>query len=211
MDILTLTSTPDNERDPQWEARFFQALSQSQLALLSPDAQEGPDGWPYLLASTTGSTLEPAQNLIHWLSTRGMGLVINPQKEYPDYVFSYGMVWSFKETGFFYKPLPPPKEGQIEFDINSIAHAGTPTPEYLPDYVRKILREFFRDQGLLAVKILLISQDRIQYDLAFSVESLGKPKDEELPGIAEAIGWFLPPHYTLLLVSQEGLPPFTDL
>ena len=74
--------------------------------------------------------------------------------------------------------------------------------------MRKILRDFFRDQGLLAVKILMMSQDGKNFDLAISLESLGNPPEKEHQGIAEAISWFLPPHYSLLIVSEKGLPSY---
>jgi hypothetical protein len=209
--LIALTETPDADRTPEWENRFFQALTTASVELLTPDPQQGPDGWPYILVKTSATAAEPAQKIIQWSSVKGIGLVVNPQKDYPDYVFSYGMLWSFKETGFFFKPTEPPPEGAVEFDASTIQHAGTPTPQYLPDYVRKILREFFRDQGVLAPKILLISQDRVNYELAISLESLGNPPPQEHAGVAEAIGWFLPPHYSLILVSEAGLPEFSSL
>ena len=139
-------------------------------------------------------------------------MVVNPQnKTYPDYVFNYGMVWHFKETGLFVRRQADVPAGTVEITPGQGLHAGPPTPEYLPNYVRAILKEFFRDQGLLAVKILVMSQDRKHYDLAISLESLGNPPMKEHQGIAEAISWFLPGHYSLVLVSEKGLPPFTDL
>jgi hypothetical protein len=53
--------------------------------------------------------------------------------------------------------------------------------------VRNILKEFFRDQGVFAPKILVMSSDRVNYDLVFSLESLGNPPVKEHQGIAEAI------------------------
>jgi len=90
-------------------------------------------------------------------------------------------------------------------------HAGPPSPQYLPQYVRNILKEFFRDQGVLMPKILVMSADRKHYDLAISLESLGNPPEKEHQGIAEALSWFLPPHYSIVLVSEKGLPSFVEL
>ena len=211
MDIIELTKVADEKRDPQWEGDFFMQLSQSNLKLMSQDPQVGPDGWPYLMTETAADATEPAQNILQWLATRGMGLVVNPNKEYPDYVFSYGMVWHFKETGLFYRAKPEVSNGSFELRDGAKLHAGEPTPQYLPQYVRNILKEFFRDQGVFAPKILVISADRVNYDLAFSLESLGNPPVKEHQGIAEAISWFLPPHYSIVLVSENGLPPFVNL
>ena len=211
MTMKQILEIPDAQRDQSWENKFFQALMLSNLKLHSAEAQTGPDNWPYLLADIDDTGTETSHQILSWLAEKGIGLALNPMKEYPDYVFSYGMIWSFKETGFFYKPISTKESGVVQFDIGSLVHAGSPTEEYLPTYVKKIIKEFFRDQGILAPKILLISTDKISYDLAISLESLGDPPDEEHQGIAEAISWFLPPHYSLLLVSEEGMPPFFDL
>lgn len=211
MNLNELTQVSDEQRDPQWEVDFFMQLSQSNLNLLSQDPQVGPDGWPYLMTETSVDAQEPAQKVLQWLATRGMGLVVNPHKSYPDYVFSYGMVWHFKETGLFYRAKPEVSTGSFELKDGAPLHAGEPTPQYLPQYVRNILKDFFRDQSVFAPRILVMSADRINYDLAFSLESLGNPPVKEHQGIAEAISWFLPPHYSIVLVSEKGLPPFVNL
>ncbi|WP_413289273.1 hypothetical protein [Bdellovibrio sp. HCB337] len=211
MDLIELTKISDEQRDPQWENDFFMQLSEGKLKLLSQDPQVGPDGWPYLMTETSPDAEEPAQKIIHWLATKGMGLVVNPNKEYPDYVFSYGMLWHFRETGLFYRAKPEVSTGSFELRDGAQIHAGEPTPQYLPQYVRNILKEFFRDQSVYAPKILVMSTDRVNYDLAFSLESLSNPPVKEHQGIAEAISWFLPPHYSIVLVSEKGLPPFVAL
>lgn len=211
MDIIALTKIADEQRDPQWENDFFMELSKSNLKLMSQDPQVGPDGWPYLMTETGADATEPAQNILHWLATRGMGLVVNPNKDYPDYVFSYGMVWHFRETGLFYRAKPEVSNGSFELRDGAQLHAGDADPRYLPQYVRNILKEFFRDQGVFAPKILVMSADRVNYDLAFSLESLGNPPVKEHQGIAEAISWFLPPHYSVVLVSEKNLPTFFSL
>lgn len=216
MTLHQITQTPEASRDQSWENRFFQALSKEKINVLSAEPQSGPDGWPYLLTETSDEATEPTAQIIHWLADKGIGLVVNPMKEYPDYVFTYGMIWSFKETGYFFKPLEKAQvqtaaAGAVEFD-NMQVQAGNPTAEYLPLYVRKVLQDFFRDQSILRPKILMVSTDGgPNYDLAFSLESLGNPPESEHAGIGEAISWFLPPHYSLLLVSEKGLPAFYDL
>lgn len=211
MEILDLVKVPDDQRDVQWEYRFLDALAAAKLRVISPDPQTGPDGWPYLMTETSDAATEPTAKIAHWLATRGIGLVVNPGKSYPDFVFNYGMLWHFKETGLFLRPQSEVPAGAFDLEAGQPLLAGPPTPEYLPDYVRSILREFFRDQGLHAVKILVMSTDRKHYDLAVSLESLGNPPPKEHEGIAEAIAWFLPSHYSLALVSENGLPEFVPL
>lgn len=211
MTLTDLVKIPDEKRDHQWEIDFFMAISKGSLRLINDAPQTGPDGWPYLLAETSLEASEPAQQVMQWLALKGVGLVVNPQKEYPDYVFTYGMIWNFRETGLFYQTAESAPVGALQISEGQSLHAGPPTPQYLPQYVRNIVKEFFRDQAVLRPRILVMSTDRKHYDLVFSLESLGNPPEKEHQGIAEAISWFLPPHYSIVLVSEKGLPEFTDL
>jgi hypothetical protein len=211
MDILSLVEIPDQKRDLQWEVDFFMSVSQANLKLIHEVPQQGPDGWPYLLTETAPDATESANKIMQWLATKGVGLVVNPRKEYPDYVFTYGMLWHFKETGLFYRNADEAPVGSVELVRGQGLHAGPPSPQYLPQYVRNVLKQFFLDQNVMRPRILVMSQDRKNYDLAFSLESLGNPPTKEHQGLAEAISWFLPPHYSIVLVSEIGLPAFGDL
>lgn len=206
-----LLQVPYEHRDHDWEDRFFMSITKSNVKLSAPDPQTGPDGWPYMMTETAADATEPVQKIFQWIATRGIGVVLNPTKEYPDFVFTYGMIWHFRETGYFYMRQPEVATGSVNFTAGQKLMTGEPTEKYLPGYVRKILREFFRDQGLHAVKILMVSENGKHFDLAFSTESLGSPPEKENQGIAEAISWFLPPHYSILLTSEKGLPDFISL
>ncbi len=154
---------------------------------------------------------EPVIRIIDWLSNKGIGLVVNPTKEYPDYVFPWGMIWNFKETNLFRLSQAPVIQGHVELKNEQGLIAGPPNPKYLPEYVRSILRQFFLDQGLMGVKILVVSQDGKHFDLAFSLESLGNPPKNEHAGILEAMSWFLPAHYSMMLVSEKEIKGFVSL
>jgi hypothetical protein len=233
------------QRDRNWEDHFFSELTKSSVELLSEDPITGPDQWPYLLVKTrpgesdlpispsTSSSAspasdavtepvsapveaEPVQKILAWLADKGIGLVVNPEQEYPDYVFPYGMIWHFRESGLFFRDQAEIPTGSVMITSEKGLKAGPPTEAFLPSYVRKVLKEFFANQGLYAVKILVLQSEAKAegmyfYDLAFSLESLGSPVDAEYAGIAEAISWFLPPHYSVLLAQEKGLPPFVDL
>ena len=214
-------TTPDESRDQTWDEKFFKLLSDSQLRIIASEPQQGPDSWPYLMTeivstpSTTTNSIDgvdSAQKIIFWLSTRGIGLVVNPNRTpYPDFVFSYGMIWSFRETGYFNKYVNNTENKQLLIENPKAALFGEPTLEFLPQYVRKVLKDFFLDQSVFEAKVLMISNDGKNYDLCFSLESLGSPKSEEHQGILEALSWFLPPHYTIALISEKNLPSFSKL
>lgn len=206
-----LLNVPSERRDTDWENQFFHQFTNSHVNILSPEPQVGPDNWPYLLVESDIEAKESVQKILHWLHDKGIGLVLNPTEEYPDYVFTYGMIWHFKETGLFYKTIDQIKPEVVEIKENASIYYGQPSESFLPGYAKKILLEFFRDQGLLGVKINLLSDDNKNFDLCFSIESLGNPPVKEHQGIAEAISWFLPPHYSIVLISEQGLPPFAPL
>ena len=171
----------------------------------------GPDNWPYLMVSTEEGQ-EPSQQILHWLSTRGIGLVVNPEKDYPDFILSYGMIWFFRETGrFILRNAAAVSNKQVELTAASLKSFGAPTEAYLPVYVRKVLQDFFRDQGVLTPRCLVISETNKDYDFAISVESLGNPPEKEWPQIGEALSWFLPAHYSIVIISEKNMPPFVAL
>ena len=214
----------DEHRNQAWDEKFFKLFSESQLKMVSADPQQGPDSWPYLIAeivttptndtatSESTNTIDSAQKILHWLSTRGIGLVINPYRlPHPDFVLTYGMIWSFRETGFFNKYQMQNETKQLLIENPAEAICGEPTVEFLPQYVRKVLKDFFLDQSVFDPKVLMVSQDGKNFDLCFSLESLGNPKTQEHQGVLEALSWFLPPHYSLALISEKNLPAFKSL
>jgi hypothetical protein len=211
MNLTELLQVPDEKRDHNWENQFFDELLKSNVSLIDEGPQTGPDNWPYLMVETGEGADEPVAKIVNWLSTKGIGLVVNPRKEYPDYVFPWGMIWNFKETNLFRLNQAPIIVGNVELKNENGLISGPPHPKYLPDYVRSILRQFFMDQGLLQVKVLVLSQDGKHYDLALSLESLGNPPENEHAGILEALSWFLPTHYSLILTSEKELKGFEPI
>lgn len=211
LDLNNLCRQADNARDNDWERAFFEALIDSKVHVPQSEPQVGPDGWPYLYVETNPQATEPAVRIMDWLSTRGIGLVVNGNKEIPDYIFPYGMIWNWKERGEFISNSQKVNTGRVSFKAGEEVIAGGPTPDFLPPYVRQILGQFLNSQGVKDPKILVLSKDKKHFDLCFSVESLGSPPDHEHRGIAEALAWFLPQHYSLMLISEKGLPEFVSL
>jgi hypothetical protein len=203
---------PD-DRTVDWERQFLQLLPSVNCEVMAPEPQMGPDGWPYLLVKTRSpNASEPVSRIFEWLSQRGIGLVVNPDQTYPDYVLSFGMVWNYVLKGKFVELSAEVRdEAPQSFSTTSETFIGEPRPEIFPESVRKILREFFRDQGVLRPRILGVSPDGVKFELAFSLESIGNPPEKEHAGIAEALAWFLAPDCPVILMSEKGQPAFVDL
>lgn len=221
-----LLEVSESQRDLDWEKTFLDQFAKQRVIIESEEVHLGPDHWPYLFVRSGEEAKEPVGRVLDWLSHRGVGLVVNVQKEVPDYVFTYGMIWNFKETGSFQSDV-------LEKDIESLGKSsgedprqhsvavfcpgqhiisGPPNIKYIPMYVREVLQQFFADQGVTqGPHWLMVSGDGRHYDLCFSIESLGDPPKKEHAGIAESLSWFFPNHFSIVLVSENDFPRFYDL
>ena len=199
-----LLKVPLEDRDEKWEEEFFRKIIQSKFEFLSDTPIEGPDGMAYLAVKTSDDG-EPADKVFDWLGEKGVGLAVNPSDTQPDYVFSYGMIWNFLMNGEFVSPQSFDQEGgeELELEPGQEMMAGTPSETYFPKHVRKIFKEFLQQQGVLKPRIVMLSEDGKNYDMCFSLESLGNPPQEEWQGILEAFSWFFPLHYSFSILSEE--------
>lgn len=215
-----LLNTPNAQREERWEKDFMDQFPHCFFTLVSDAPQEGPDHFPYMFIEIKEDSTTPIFQLLSWIYKAGVGVAINPKKQFPDYVFTYGMIWNFIKTGSFFAELTPHVHGpgcnhdddnQVRLQPGTTFYVGEPSKDFLPDDVRLILREFLKQQGVMAPKILMLSQDQKNFDLCFSAESFGSPKPEEYEGILQALSWFLPAHYSIAMVSENGLPAFFEL
>jgi hypothetical protein len=214
MNLTELLKVADAQRTIEWENQLLTAFADSHIQLLAEEPQSGPDGWPYMVVKLDEQGSEPAQKLLHWTAQRGIGIVINPQKTYPDFVLTYGMIWQFRETGFFIKRNLTKDQSShaslVDLDFSK-ANFREPSVEILPDYVKVVLRDFFSQQQIQKPRISICYWQNGGFDLVFSLESLGSPQESEHAGIAEALSWFLPPHYSIMFFSEKQIPAFWDL
>jgi hypothetical protein len=212
LNLIELSNQSDAKRDQTWESAFLNALVGGSISIIEGDVQRGPDGWPYLWVETSAQGNEPTAQVLHWLSTRGIGLVVNPQKNQPDYVFTYGMIWNFREKGRFFNPASKQlNQGSVQIKEGMSFKSYQPSEEYFPSYARQILKEFLEQQGIKEPKLTLVDWEDGHTDLCFSVESLGSPNSEEQQSVAEAICWFLPQDYSVLIVSENSIKGFLPL
>lgn len=198
-------------RDEAWELELLKALPEARVRVLTPEPQEGPDHWPYLMLATGEGADDTLSNVAGWLSTRGIGCVLNPEKPTPDFVLTYGMIWNYRERGEFLTSSAQANPGRFEFKNGQELMTGAPTEAYFPSYARKIVKQFLADQGVFTPKVQMVSADKTHYDLCFSIESLKSPPAHEHANIAEALSWFFPAHYSIALVSEKVVPGFSPL
>lgn len=244
--LLNILKEKIEKRDEAWEKKFLKELPTAFVTVVGAEPQRGPDGWPYLFATinlepshSRDNASEPISGVLNWLSTRGIGLVLNPDGPAPDFVLTYGMIWNFRERGEFLSeiksessesselneangPAQNSSSGKLigtdkmpvgDFRLKSGQQVMTypPTAAELPEYTRAIIKQFLLDQGVFAPKVLKVSFDLKNYDFCFSIESLNSPPQTERSGIAEALAWFFPAHYVIGLVSESAVPGFVSL
>jgi len=208
-----LLSVSLEERDQNWEQQFFTNCKNQKYALISESSEIGPDGFSYLLIGHDKNYLdrqtESFVDLVNWCLSKGVGIVINPQKEYPDYIFTLGMLWHFALNGVFKKSNLHQAE-KFVFLPGDSAKKVQVTNDLIPDAIRSFLKMFLNQQNVIEPKILVLKQEK-HLDFIFSLESLGSPEESEHLGICEALSWFLPTHYPIMILSEVGLPKFDRL
>jgi len=214
MEFEALVQQPESRRDEAWENLFLSQFPHTKVQLLGDQAKAGPDGFPYLFVRTDGEVKdEPVTEVLRWLSNKGIGLVVNPHKMIPDYVFTYGMIWNFVETGRFIEArINANTAGQVVYNADEKVIHGPPSEEYLPTYVRTVLREFLTAQGFAQPRVLVVSSpDFEKVDLILSADSLPGLAKADHPKMAEMLAWFLPLQHSLVLAEENGLPSFHSL
>jgi hypothetical protein len=208
-----LLLTPYSDRDESWESAFLSACTKQKYALISDSSEIGPDGFSYLLIANDKDYFDRQQegfiDLANWCLSKGVGLVLNPQKEYPDYIFTLGMLWYFALHGVFKKTNLHQSEKFIFLPGDSAKKVQL-TNELIPDAIRNFIKMFLNQQQVVDPKILVLKQEN-HLDFIFSLESLGSPEDSDHKDICEALSWFLPTHYPIMILSEVGLPKFDSI
>ena len=228
-EVLELLAVAQKDRDVQWEMNFLKKFPDSKITLMAQAPQAGPDHFPYMFIEIKEDSTEPAMNLLKWISQNGVGLAINPTKSFPDFVLTFGMIWNYFKSGQFLENTTakehvhgPSCNHSNDHTAKSVDnpdqtkegtefYVGSPSEGYLPPPVKTVIKEFLKQQGIMAPKVTMISIDQVNFDLCFSIESFGSPKVEEHEGILQSLSWFLPAHYSLAFVSEVRIPSFEEL
>ncbi len=162
-EVAALCDVPSEDRDGAWQSAFFSVIATASFSCNDPQVILGPDGFPYfgLNLPTPHTEFEcySIAHLLEFLTTEGIGVVINPLAEGgPDWVFSYGDIWNYRETGEFIPKAPRydnpqaengvgPKEDKdgSDVEIGDAAAANAeilisyPSEQMLPTYVRQAI------------------------------------------------------------------------
>ena len=214
--LNSLLEVPFDQRDEKWVSSFLQSIDQANLKLGSPEVVIASDGFPYIQLQTV-TTDESFQAFViskqlPTILMQGFGIVINPQNERPDWVFSYGDICNYELNDTFYseESIFSKNKEQVVIGQDEKILVGQPSDTILPKYLKKQLREFLQHAGLKTPKAMMIarnfeSEETVQQDLVFNFTPPQFENEKAFQQVATTIGWFLPKHYSILFIDESSI------
>ena len=195
--ITLLFKVPYEERDDEWKQEYFPNIADACLEAGVPQVIEGPDGYPYFHLKTpeidtTFQGFSIKQLTEDFLFQEGVGLALNPSKEVPDWVFSYGDIVNYKAAGEFYSE--PGKWQQFDPAVKTVSI--NPPAEVLPPEARTVLRRYLQDYKINTPKIALIKDREEHLQLMFEIPAGLFRHEDVRDDVGHSLSWFLPKHYT---------------
>ncbi len=209
-----LFKIPHEQRDEVWKEKFLENVADASFICGSPQLIKGPDGFPYfqLNIPEPGKPFQcyVIKHMVNdFLLERGFGVVINPLKEQPDWVFSYGDIVNYHiKKAFYTKPeaWDLPKEEVLKEKEEVLV--GQPSESIIPVQTRKVIREFLESLGIHDTKLLLMNRRKPEghlQELVFNLTPDKFDKKEHFEAVMQGIAWFLPRQYTYVSMDTSDL------
>ena len=192
-DLVRLFAVPREERHDTWREAFFAAVPDASMATPAQQVVRGPDGYPYFCLTVPEPGPFETFCLNHVLDVcleNGFGIVVMAGAPQPEWVFTYGDLWSFKETGQFVVDtgetvtLTEPREALV----------GSPSETVLPAYARPVLRRALAAQGVPEALVFLVHMPGFDPERSFAFRPLPEPR---------GLLWYLPRHLGLT-TAEDG-------
>ena len=217
--IHALCQIPAEARNKSWTVSFLQFLPTASMTCGDPQIFTGPDGLPYFALNIPkqGQSFE-SYSLVHvlnYVTDSGVGIAINPSVDRaPDWVFSYGDLWNFRQTGQFIPETPRFANSTGADQSGEVKEArpvliGQPNNELLPDYVRKALDHTLRNHFKIELPSVFLMIDEglnPKQNLVFNVFERNFADPQEFAFAKNYLSWALPRDYGLI-----GIDPDSDL
>jgi hypothetical protein len=214
-----LFKAPREQRDNGWKERFYSAVVDASMATTPQQVLRGPDGFPYFVLNLppAGEPFETfcVSHVLDVCLDNGFGIVIQPDGN-PQWVFTYGNLWSLKEFGNFEiarsaQPLKEQDGSPGERPTAAVGGklqpvlVGQPSASLFPPFARKTIKNFLeKSAGSESAKVLLLNDAREepQQALVFPVfvEDFADPSDFER--VMYRLTWFFPSHYRLATLAK---------
>lgn len=214
--LNALVEVPFEQRDQRWVENFLNNIDQANLKLGNPEVIIASDGFPYIQLQTV-TTDESFQAFViskqlPTILMQGFGIVINPQNEKPDWVFSYGDICNYELNESFYTDdsIFSKNKEQVVIGQDEKILIGQPSEAILPKYLKNQLRDFLTHAGIKLPKAMMIARDfenekSVKQDLVFNFTPQQFDNEKTFQQVATTIGWFLPKHYSILFIDETSV------
>lgn len=212
--VYRLLKTPQQNRDDVWVKQFLDNLPGASFKAGDPQVIVGPDGFPYfqLFLPREGERFESfvIENMKDdFLLHEGLGVVINPTDQQPDWVLTYGDILNLHLNKTFYTEddLFNKEKGDEDLPKNAQVVTGVPSETMLPNVARNVLKEFFKQRGFHSPKVLLLMKQyygRTSQDLAFNITPKNFANRQDFNTFMQVLGWFFPRHYSYVGIDEDG-------
>lgn len=224
--VDTLIAIPLTERDPSWGEKFCAAIVNASMTTIPQQVMQGPDTYPYFVLN-----LPPIAQQFHPVCLasvldvcldHGVGIAVEPQREPPGWIFSYGDLWSFKTTSTFRVPkevTPDPQdqvslEGRVAFVEHTIVEnrqitVGQATEDFFPVSARRNIKRYLSSLPFYAqrpVRSLVLRDPHFgpQLSLAFNFFPDDFTNLEQFKFFGQMFRWFFPSHYDVTVVEKNS-------
>lgn len=216
--LYELIQIPPAERDEKWQQKFLENIGHASFRCGDPQVVTGPDGLPYFQLFLP----EPNQRFQcyaidnmkdDFLLSSGLGVVINLIDNKPDWVLSYGDILNFHLNKTFYTTTATDFSNNIGNETiteDEKVMVGQPSEILLPQQTRQLLADFLKTNGVATPKVLLMMRHKkdgtgVSQDLVFNVTPHNFKEEATYKSIMQAIGWYLPKHYSYMSMDENSL------
>ncbi len=214
--LLSLFTTPREARDGAWQARFYETIMDAGLATTERQVMEGPDGFPYFVLQRppVGQPFSPVSvaDVLEHCTDQGLGIVIEPTEHGPEWVFTYGDLFSRRAYGSF-DGDPVDRDAAQERPATEVlakdtpVMIGAPNDEMLPAWSRRVLASFLKQAANVAeprVLVLVEPSRSPARNLVFNLHPEDFPSQDAFRRVMNALGWFMPPNRPCIAVSKTS-------
>jgi hypothetical protein len=208
-ELERLSRVPREQRDPKWVSEFCAAAPEASLKTAKQQLIQGPDGFPYLALFIPAEGEEFTAFCISQVALNclehGAGCVICSTAQQPEWVFTYGNLWSLHSYNTFDATPTDAKESD-RLSAGRQVLIAAPNDTFLPKFARDVIKAFLTKCGVQNPRVLLISDASATppQSLAFSLYESDFVSPEAFNEVMNRLkAWFLPPHYGLIVLPKS--------
>jgi len=210
--ITSLLALRPNFRDQEWFDEFFSTVIGAEFWGISSKVLQTEDGFPYIALFTDKREDTPEQlsvaDILPIATENGFGAVINPHKIQPDWIFTYGQLWSLRDFGSFVVKEDEIEELNLPDDEDKEGIFVTqPSEELFPHYARISIKRYLLKRYKIAnpqVMMLIDPSEKPLSSFVFSIFEEDFQSKNDFEQVLMGIDWHLLPHYGLRALPKES-------